>query len=184
MFAYSVVGRKWVHIDSRYLKRMKHKGEESEAFILLQMDEDNKEVIDSLVRAHLQTKQAERQGFEIETQDLIRGKGKGIIILLHGPPGVGKTATAEAVAQKWRRPLFPSPAAISGSRPSRSRSLSPRSSAWPISGTAFSCWTKPMFLSHRETDMISRGTPSSQVKFPFPFPFPALPNAICSLLYP
>ena len=107
MFAYSVGGRKWVHIDARYLKRMKHKGEESEAFNLLQMDEDNKDVIDSLVRAHLQTKEAERQGFEIETQDLIRGKGKGIIILLHGPPGVGKTATAESVAQKWRRPLFP-----------------------------------------------------------------------------
>lgn len=44
---------------------------------------------------------------EIETQDLIRGKGKGVVILLHGVPGVGKTATAEAVALKWKKPLFP-----------------------------------------------------------------------------
>lgn len=32
---------------------------------------------------------------------------KGVIILLHGVPGVGKTATAEAVAQRWNKPLFP-----------------------------------------------------------------------------
>jgi SpoVK/Ycf46/Vps4 family AAA+-type ATPase len=41
------------------------------------------------------------------THDLIRGKGKGVVILLHGLPEVGKTATAEAVAQKWNKPLFP-----------------------------------------------------------------------------
>jgi SpoVK/Ycf46/Vps4 family AAA+-type ATPase len=30
-----------------------------------------------------------------------------LFILLHGVPGVGKTATAEAVAQASRKPLFP-----------------------------------------------------------------------------
>lgn len=39
--------------------------------------------------------------------DLVRGKGKGLIILLHGEPGVGKTSTAECVADHTRRPLFP-----------------------------------------------------------------------------
>lgn len=39
--------------------------------------------------------------------DLVRGKGKGIIILLHGAPGVGKTSTAECVADLTERPLFP-----------------------------------------------------------------------------
>ena len=39
-------------------------------------------------------------------QDLIRGKGSGLFILLHGVPGVGKTATAEAVAQANKKPLF------------------------------------------------------------------------------
>lgn len=28
------------------------------------------------------------------------------MILLHGGPGVGKSSTVEAVAQKWRKPLF------------------------------------------------------------------------------
>ena len=28
---------------------------------------------------------------------LSSGKGKGLVILLHGPPGVGKTMTAEGI---------------------------------------------------------------------------------------
>ncbi|KAK6852972.1 hypothetical protein PG995_011523 [Apiospora arundinis] len=38
--------------------------------------------------------------------DIVRGKGKGCIILLHGEPGVGKTSTAECVAAFTKRPLF------------------------------------------------------------------------------
>lgn len=38
--------------------------------------------------------------------DLISGKGGGIIFLLHGPPGVGKTLSAEAVADLLERPLY------------------------------------------------------------------------------
>ena len=38
--------------------------------------------------------------------DLVRGKGQGLIILLHGPPGSGKTSTAETIAAYTRRPLY------------------------------------------------------------------------------
>ncbi|EGP92754.1 uncharacterized protein MYCGRDRAFT_31554 [Zymoseptoria tritici IPO323] len=38
--------------------------------------------------------------------DVIRGKGKGIIFLLCGPPGVGKTLTAESVAERMQVPLY------------------------------------------------------------------------------
>ena len=41
--------------------------------------------------------------------DLIRGKGKGLIILLHGVPGVGKNSTAERVVAQTRRTLFSIP---------------------------------------------------------------------------
>ncbi|KAI7061867.1 hypothetical protein KC327_g13815 [Hortaea werneckii] len=38
--------------------------------------------------------------------DFIEGKGAGQIILLHGPPGVGKTYTVEGISEWLRRPLL------------------------------------------------------------------------------
>ncbi|KAH7145610.1 hypothetical protein B0J13DRAFT_525138 [Dactylonectria estremocensis] len=38
--------------------------------------------------------------------DLVPGKGQGLIILLHGPPGSGKTSTAETIAAYTQRPLY------------------------------------------------------------------------------
>ncbi|KAI1080425.1 P-loop containing nucleoside triphosphate hydrolase protein [Whalleya microplaca] len=38
--------------------------------------------------------------------DLVRGKGLGLMILLHGPPGSGKTSTAETIAAYTGRPLY------------------------------------------------------------------------------
>ncbi|GKT47250.1 ATPase family AAA domain-containing protein 3 [Colletotrichum spaethianum] len=42
-------------------------------------------------------------------QDLVAGKGDGLVVLLHGPPGVGKTLTAaykECVAESFKKPLY------------------------------------------------------------------------------
>ncbi|KPI39742.1 uncharacterized protein AB675_3564 [Cyphellophora attinorum] len=38
--------------------------------------------------------------------DFISGKGQGQVILLHGPPGVGKTYTVESIAGHFSRPLL------------------------------------------------------------------------------
>nr|OQO30636.1 hypothetical protein B0A51_01522 [Rachicladosporium sp. CCFEE 5018] len=38
--------------------------------------------------------------------DVVSGKGKGILLLLSGPPGVGKTLTAESVAEEMKVPLY------------------------------------------------------------------------------
>ena len=37
---------------------------------------------------------------------MVSGKGGGVIFLLHGPPGVGKTLTAEATAETLNKPLY------------------------------------------------------------------------------
>ncbi|KAL2161770.1 hypothetical protein VTH06DRAFT_7554 [Thermothelomyces fergusii] len=48
--------------------------------------------------------------------DFVPEKGRGLIILMFGPPGVGKTYTAEAVAEKARVPLYVTSAAVLGTK--------------------------------------------------------------------
>ncbi|RYO75025.1 hypothetical protein DL764_010597 [Monosporascus ibericus] len=43
---------------------------------------------------------------ELWTADFVEGKGNGLIFLLHGGPGVGKTFTAECIAHSLERPLM------------------------------------------------------------------------------
>ncbi|KFY05238.1 hypothetical protein O988_00150 [Pseudogymnoascus sp. VKM F-3808] len=38
--------------------------------------------------------------------DFVEGKGRGLIMLLYGPPGVGKTMTAEGLSEHLKRPLY------------------------------------------------------------------------------
>ncbi|KAI9172657.1 ATPase family AAA domain-containing protein [Paramyrothecium foliicola] len=50
--------------------------------------------------------------------DFVADKGRGLIILMFGPPGVGKTFTAEAVAERSRVPLYSMSAGDLGTKPS------------------------------------------------------------------
>jgi hypothetical protein len=38
--------------------------------------------------------------------DVIQGKGKGLVTVLHGPPGTGKTLTAEGISELLQCPLY------------------------------------------------------------------------------
>ncbi|KAH6603955.1 hypothetical protein Trco_007401 [Trichoderma cornu-damae] len=105
LFAYALWERKFVQVDVRDVSFPELK-DKDRAFDNLQISTEHKTLIQSLVYSHFK-KRVNESSVEIATQDLIRGKGKGIVILLFGVPGVGKTATAEAVAQKFEKPLFP-----------------------------------------------------------------------------
>ncbi|KAE8150938.1 hypothetical protein BDV25DRAFT_139371 [Aspergillus avenaceus] len=74
----------------------------------IQIKEGHKKIIRSSVSSHF-LRSIEQKNHSIPTYspDIIRGKGRGLVILLHGAPGVGKTATAEAVALEFKKPLFP-----------------------------------------------------------------------------
>jgi hypothetical protein len=66
-----------------------------------------KDAIQGSIHGHFLQKAAERQiDHNWPSLDLIQGKGTGLFILLHGVPGVGKTATAEAIAQANGKALF------------------------------------------------------------------------------
>lgn len=74
----------------------------------LVIPDEYKRIVKALVKSHaLGSRRVENKDRDKQQIDLIRGKGKGLIILLHGVPGVGKTSTAESVASYTGRPLFP-----------------------------------------------------------------------------
>ncbi|PNP59062.1 hypothetical protein THARTR1_01310 [Trichoderma harzianum] len=68
----------------------------------LELPLGHKEIVQSLIESHFSDNVGKQMHF-----DLVKGKGKGVIILLHGVPGVGKTSTAECAAESNGRPLLP-----------------------------------------------------------------------------
>ncbi|KAK7917991.1 hypothetical protein PG985_009865 [Apiospora marii] len=68
------------------------------AFKQLVLDARIKEMIHALVDVQKSRDKA--------MNDIIKGKGNGLIILLHGSPGTGKTLTAESVAEIAEKPLY------------------------------------------------------------------------------
>jgi hypothetical protein len=60
----------------------------AEAFEKLLLPQEQKDMIYSLVEVHTNK--------NLSFDDVIKGKGKGMVFLLHGVPGVGKTLTAGA----------------------------------------------------------------------------------------
>jgi SpoVK/Ycf46/Vps4 family AAA+-type ATPase len=79
------------------------------AFGKLVLPSDTKDLLMSFVESQVENKNS--------FDDVIQGKGKGIIMLLSGPPGVGKTLTAESVAESMHIPLYMMSAGDLGIRP-------------------------------------------------------------------
>lgn len=69
------------------------------------LPEGHKDIVRALVNSY--ARQITPTGNVRTEFDVVKGKGKGLIILLHGAPGVGKTSTAECVAANASRPLLP-----------------------------------------------------------------------------
>jgi AAA+ superfamily predicted ATPase len=76
-------------------------------FDSLELGHRQKTLIHSLVKQHSST----------DFDDVIKGKGKGLIGLLSGSPGCGKTLTAEAIAEICKKPLYLVSAGELGTKP-------------------------------------------------------------------
>ena len=68
-----------------------------ETFQNLVIEHKEKDLIRALVSSQLESERS---------TDLISGKGNGLILLLHGSPGTGKTLTAESVVEIAEKPLY------------------------------------------------------------------------------
>lgn len=97
--------RKWATFDIDLISPLKYVS----GWDQLVINKETKNRVLALVNNHERPRDsvgAELNGV-LSSVDLVQGKGKGLIILLHGEPGVGKTSTAECVATHTHRPLFP-----------------------------------------------------------------------------
>ncbi|KAJ5479182.1 hypothetical protein N7530_004691 [Penicillium desertorum] len=86
--------KKWFDLS---VDRISHVEWNKDAFESLAIDSKSRDLIEALVTNHVEPEYS---------ADLIAGKGNGLILLLHGGPGTGKTLTAESVAEIAERPLY------------------------------------------------------------------------------
>ncbi|KAL2170510.1 hypothetical protein VTG60DRAFT_4796 [Thermothelomyces hinnuleus] len=94
ILGYGLHDKKWRSLLVRHLRPVRWN---KKAFEQLVLDPRKKELIEAMVRIHVSS--------EMST-DVVEGKGNGLIILLHGGPGTGKTLTAESIAELAERPLY------------------------------------------------------------------------------
>ncbi|KAL8906488.1 MAG: hypothetical protein Q9171_006249 [Xanthocarpia ochracea] len=80
------------------------------AFDSLVLPDSQKSIVKALVESH--TFSASRN-----IDDVIQGKGRGLVAVLHGPPGTGKTLTAEGIAELLKCPLYMVSAGELGTNP-------------------------------------------------------------------
>ncbi|TKA60914.1 hypothetical protein B0A55_12153, partial [Friedmanniomyces simplex] len=92
---FSFAEKRWFDF---FVDRLGPAGWDSGCFDKLVLPAAQKDLVRALVTTHTQ----QSAGFD----DIVKGKGKGLILVLHGPPGVGKTCTAETVAEYCERPLY------------------------------------------------------------------------------
>ncbi|KAH8758320.1 ATPase [Diaporthe sp. PMI_573] len=69
------------------------------AYESLVLEKRTKETVKALVESH-------KYHAAESIDDVIQGKGKGLVSVLHGPPGTGKTLTAEGISELLKCPLY------------------------------------------------------------------------------
>ncbi|KAI8630550.1 AAA family ATPase [Xylariaceae sp. FL1651] len=91
---YNMRSKKWLDMKVDYSKMLPGI---KKSFEQLVVDSKTKDLVQALVMHQISGGQS---------TDIIERKGNGLIILLHGGPGMGKTLTAESVVELAEKPLF------------------------------------------------------------------------------
>ena len=95
---YALGEKKWMRFFVDNLTDITWNTQAFSSLVLPHAQQDLKRLILGVARS-----QSSRQD---TFDDVIYGKGRGVIMLLRGPPGVGKTLTAESIAEVMKVPLY------------------------------------------------------------------------------
>lgn len=101
--AFSLHAKTFIELDAKQLTPYPY---DPQLYDKLIMAESVKQLIEVLVLS------------SARSLDLIKNKGAGTIIIASGPPGVGKTLTAEVFAERAKLPLYPIQCSQLGTDPS------------------------------------------------------------------
>ncbi|CRK28687.1 hypothetical protein BN1708_015327 [Verticillium longisporum] len=96
VLGFSFGEKMWLEFSVSGVKDIKWNEEAYESLVL---QEKPKAIVKALVETH------RYHGVE-SIDDVIQGKGKGLVAVLHGPPGTGKTLTAEGISELLKCPLY------------------------------------------------------------------------------
>ncbi|KAI1792718.1 P-loop containing nucleoside triphosphate hydrolase protein [Ganoderma leucocontextum] len=94
LYGFSLSDKIWLEFNVENIQPIRWN---DEAFECLVLAADRKNLLRSLVDAH---------NVDLGFDDFVQGKGQGLIINLFGPPGVGKTLSAEATSEHVCAPLY------------------------------------------------------------------------------
>jgi SpoVK/Ycf46/Vps4 family AAA+-type ATPase len=95
VFGYAFTEKAWAQITVDGISPIEW---DVEAYKKLVIPEDTKKSVKSLV-------QVCRTDSKL-VKDIISTKGSGVVFVLHGEPGTGKTLTAEAIGEELHRPIL------------------------------------------------------------------------------
>lgn len=94
VYGFSLARKEWCRF---YLTLIREIDWNKNSFDSLIMNDSQKMLLQALVSSH---------AFPDNPRDHMQQKGKGLVILLHGTPGSGKTLTAECAAEMTEKALF------------------------------------------------------------------------------
>ena len=77
-----------------------------EPFEKLVLAPTRKDLLRSLIATHSEGMKLDLSQDLHVYDDFVQGKGRGLVITLFGPPGVGKTLSAEAMSEHLHKPLY------------------------------------------------------------------------------
>ncbi|CAI7664928.1 unnamed protein product [Penicillium manginii] len=96
VWGYSLRDKEWLRFHLDGTSEIQWNSAAFESLVLPKEQENLKDLILAFAKSHAMS----------SFDDVVQGKGRGIIMQLSGPPGVGKTMTAESVAEVMQVPLY------------------------------------------------------------------------------